>query len=102
VPNSANQKVESHVVLNPLGKKVEKGQISGKMEYYVDGEQVGSVDLIARNSLVLSSRPYFEYVLFVIAGIYLCQIMWRIYQRYRSRRRNNLFTSRRSSRYYYR
>mgnify|MGYP000843551360 CR=1 FL=1 len=102
VPLGANQKVESHVVLNPLGKKVEKGQVSGKMEYYVDGEQVGSVDLIARNSLVLSSRPYFEYVLFVIAGIYLCQIMWRIYQRYRMGRRYNLFASRRSSRYYYR
>lgn len=102
VPLEANQQVESHVVLNPLGKKVEKGQVSGKMEYYVDGEQVGSVDLIARNSLVLSSRPYFEYVLFVIAGIYLCQIMWRIYKRYRLGRRNNMFTSRRSSRYYYR
>lgn len=102
VSQGGNKKVESHVVLQPLGKQVEKGQVSGRMDYYIDGEQVGSVNLIAANSVTLSSRPYFEYFLFAIAGIYLCQIMWRIFQLYRSRKKKNMFAQRRSSRIFYR
>lgn len=102
VPQGGNKKVESHVVLQHLDKQVEKGQVSGRMDYYIDGEQVGSVNLIAANSLTLPSRPYFEYFLFAIAGIYLFQILWRIWQLYRSRRKKNLFAERRSSRIFYR
>lgn len=103
VPQGGNKKVESHVVLQPLGKQVEKGQVSGRMDYFIDGEQVGSVDLIACNSIELASRPYFEYFLFGIAGIYLVQILWRIWQLYRAHKKRNIFgRGRRSSRILYR
>lgn len=97
VPQGSSQKVESRVMLEPFNKQVNKGQVSGKMEFYLDGERVGAVNLIAQNSLTVSSRSIFEYFLFGIAGIYLCQITWRLYRRYRPRKRG-MFSRGRHSR----
>lgn len=100
VPNEGKKKVEFRMLLEPLGKKVEKGQVMGKMFYYVDGEQAGSVDLVAQSFLTISSWRVFDYLIYVAAGLYFCQILWRIYQRY-GRRKRNIFAGR-SSRIYYR
>lgn len=96
-PLGAYQKVESQISLAQIDKQVNKGQFCGTMEYYLDGKKVGAVSLIANNSLTLSSRPYFEYFLFGIAGLYLCQISWRLIRRYRPRRRG-MFSEGRHSR----
>ncbi len=100
VPNEGKKKVEFRMLLEPLGKKVEKGQVMGKMFYYVDGEQAGAVDLVAQSFLTISSWRVFDYLIYVAAGLYFCQILWRIYQRY-GRRKRNIFAGR-SSRIYYR
>ncbi len=86
VAADAAKKVESRITLEPLAGKITKGEIVGKLQFTIDGNDVGGVDLIAGND----SDPPLELsniFLYIGAGLFGLQVLWRIYLLLRRRRR---------------
>ena len=99
LPQAGNKKVESRLSLKPIGDSINKGQVVGEMIYAVNGQDVGSVKLVARDQVKIIN--WFDRVIYLFAGIYLVQILWRVVQRWRKTRRpRNMFAS--STRSFYR
>lgn len=86
VAKNTNQKVEPMLDIQPLDDKINKGEKVGKMFFYVDGELVGQVGLIAKNT-VKSPFNILGFILNIGAGLFFLQVLWRIYIRYLRRRR---------------
>jgi D-alanyl-D-alanine carboxypeptidase (penicillin-binding protein 5/6) len=92
LPQAGNKKVESRLSLKAIGDSVDQGQVVGEMIYSVNGEDVGSVKLVAKEQVKIIN--WFDRVVYLFAGIYLLQILWRIVQKWRkSRRSRNMFLS---------
>lgn len=101
LPQAGNKKVESRLSLKPIGDSIDKGQVVGEMIYSVDGQDVGSVNLVAIEPIKVAMINWFDRVVYIIAGLYLLQILWRIIQRWRkSKKPKNIFMN--SSKSFYR
>lgn len=98
LPQQGNKKVDSRISLQPFGKTIEKGQSMGKMIFTIDGQELGTVGLVAQNKVKVSEWRLFDIFVYVFAGFYLLQILWRLYQMYRNRKRNYFRMSRNVSR----
>lgn len=98
LPQQGNKKVDSRILLQPLGKTVEKGQNIGKVIFTIDGREVGTVGLVAQNQVKVSEWRLFDVLVYVCAGLFLLQILWRFYQMSRNRKRNYFRMSRNISR----
>jgi len=99
LPQVGNKKVESRLSLKPIGASINKGQVVGEMIYSVNGEDIGAVNLVAKDQVTVIN--WFDRVAYLFAGIYLLQILWRVVQKWRkSRRPRNMFAS--SPRSFYR
>lgn len=83
-------RVESRVVLAPLSEEVEKGQAAGEIIYYLDGQEVGRVGLIAQNS-ISPSRDMMRLLLYAAAVLFFLQICWRIRLVIKRRKRRRSF-----------
>lgn len=97
LPQGGNQKVESQLVLLPLGKSVAQGEIVGKMIYQVNGETVGTVNLLAKESV--RAWNFKQIGISAFAALYLVQILWRFTRQWRFKRSRRWFASSRPRRY---
>ncbi|MGI6587405.1 MAG: D-alanyl-D-alanine carboxypeptidase family protein [Peptococcia bacterium] len=99
LPQAGNKNVESRLSLKPLGKSVAKGQVVGEIIYTVNGKDEGSVNLVAKEQV--KAWRLLDLLMYSLAGLYLVQILWRISQQWRKRRRRkNMFAPSQSRRYY--
>lgn len=92
LPQDEDKKVESKIVLEPLQKRITKGQIVGKMVFIIDGLEVGRIDLLAKNTV---TKPFkiLHFFIYLGAILFFLQVLWRIYLNYqrKQRRQRNLF-----------
>jgi len=92
LPQSGNKQVESRLALKPIGHVVAKGQVVGEKIYSVNGQDVGAVNLVAKEQIKVTNL--FNIIAYLIAGVYLLQIFWRIVKQWRNNKRNrNMFAS---------
>lgn len=82
-------KIDQRLELFSLEGKINKGDVVGELSFLVDGEQVARVNLLANNDV----SPKIDWVkafVSAFAGIYLLQILLRVFRIWNKKRRNSL------------
>lgn len=95
LPQQGNKKVESRIVLVPWTKSIATGDKMGKKIFLIDGREVGTVDLVAKNQVTVSEWRLFDIFIYFVAGLYFLQLLWRLYQMHRIKKRKSFRISRR-------
>ncbi len=87
LPQEGHKKIETKVVLNPLKAPIAQGQRVGSLIFSLDGKEISRVDLLAKNEI---SRhiPFSSIMLYLGAGLFLLQVLWRSYLLYRRSKRS--------------
>lgn len=88
LPQESIMKVESRVILNNLPQEIAQGDMVGQMVFLVNGIEAGRIDLLAKNNI----SPVFSILnalLYLGSGLFFLQIVFRVYNRLRRRRRRS-------------
>lgn len=89
LPNAEDKnKIQSKLVLEQNKEEIHEGDIAGHIIYYLEGQEVGKLELVAANTIT----PEFDYIKLIsliFSGIFCLQICWRIYRLRRRRQRRS-------------
>lgn len=87
LPQNGNKKIETRVVLAPLQVPIEQGQTVGSLIFSLDGQEISRVELLAQNA-VSRHISFTNIMLYLGAGLFLLQVMWRSFLLYKRSRRS--------------
>lgn len=87
LPNGEDKnKLQSKIVLEPNKENIKEGEIAGHIIYYLEGKEVGQLELVAANT-ISQSFDYIKLIAYILSAIFCLQICWRIYRRKRRKQR---------------
>ena len=87
LPQNGNKKIETKVVLAPLQVPIEQGQTVGSLIFSLDGQEISRVELLAQNA-VSRHISFTNVMLYLGAGLFLLQVLWRSFLLYKRSRRS--------------
>lgn len=89
LPNGEDKnRLQSKIVLEQNKENIKEGDIAGHIIYYLEGKEVGQLELVAANT-ISQNFDYIKLISYILSAIFCLQICWRIYLRKRRKQRRS-------------
>lgn len=81
-------RLQPKVSLKPVTGDIREGDPAGSIAYYLDGQEVGELELVYANTYI-QPYDYVRTILYGVAALFCVQLVWRIYRLSARKQRRN-------------
>lgn len=99
LPTKAEKVIESRLFFQPLQDDIALGQVVGEQVIIIDGEEAGRIELVAANEIKQPTQPFYYKLIYLLAGLFVLQVIWRILRNFIRKNKRRMRYSRRSWNY---